>query len=131
MKDQFNVVRACDEVVKSLYRKKTELEKKLEKVKSELNQEQKETSIIYKDYELFTYEDIQTLYGNGEITEKKFDSLVKELEDKLSGNDKVNQVDILEHEIKFLGYFINETIGTKESELQKLGFSDEQIIKMR
>ena len=126
-----NAIKACDEALKFLRRKVSDLDKKLETVKKESANAKKETSIWYKDIELFTYEDIQDLYGNGVIGEKKFDSLVKELEDKLSGNDKKDEIEILEYEIKFLNYFINETVGTKESELQKLGLSDDEILKMR
>ena len=127
---KFNVVKACDEVLKVLHRKANDLEKKLTEAKEECTKHLT-CFVVYKDYELYTYEDIQALYGNGEITEKKFESLAQELEDKVSGNDKVNKVEILEYQIKFMNYFIREMSGTLESELQKLGFTDEQILKMR
>lgn len=127
---KFNVVKACDDVLKFLRRKANDLEKKLNEAKEECTKHST-CFVIYKDYELYTYEDIQALYGNGVISEKKFESLAQELEDKVSGNDHVNQVDILEHEIKFVDYLIKEIVGTQESELQKLGYTDEEIIKMR
>ncbi len=127
---KFNSIKACEEVLKFLKRKASDIEKKLNEAKEECTKHIT-CFVIYKDYELYTYEDIQALYGNGVITEKKFDSLVQELEEKVSGNDKVNQVAILEQELKIVLYFIKETVGTKESELQKLGYTDEEIIKMR
>lgn len=127
---KFNSLKACEEVLKFLKRKANDIEKKLNEAKEECTKHVT-CFVIYKDYELYTYEDIQALYGNGVITEKKFDSLVQELEEKVSGNDKVNQVAILEQELKIVLYFIKETVGTKESELQKLGYTDEEIIKMR
>ena len=127
---KFNSIKACEEVLKFLKRKANDIEKKLNEAKEECTKHIT-CFVIYKDYELYTYEDIQALYGNGVITEKKFDSLVQELEEKVSGNDKVNQVAILEQELKIVLYFIKETVGTKESELQKLGYTDEEIIKMR
>lgn len=127
---KFNSIKACEEVLKFLKRKANDIEKKLNEAKEECTKHIT-CFVIYKDYELYTYEDIQALYGNGVITEKKFDSLVQELEEKVSGNDKVNQVAILEQELKIVLYFIKEAVGTKESELQKLGYTDEEIIKMR
>lgn len=127
---KFNVVKACDETLKTLRRKRNELEKKLESAKNECTQHST-CFVTYKDYELYTYEDIQALYGNGEITEKKFEALAQELEDQVSGNDKVNQAEILEYQIKFLNHCIRDIENTKESELQKLGYTDEEILKMR
>lgn len=127
---KFNVVKACDETLKFLKRKVNDLEKKLEAAKKETTQHST-CFVVYKDYILYTYEDIQALYGNGEISSRKFDSLAKELEDQISGNDYVNAVEILEYEIKFLRYCIRDIANTKESELQKLGYTDEQILKMR
>ena len=127
---KFNVVKACDEVLKMLHKKANDLEKKLNEAKDERSQHLT-CFVVYKDYELYTYEDIQALYGNGEISEKKFESLAQELEDKVSGNDIVNKVEILEYELKFINHFIRDMEGTKECELQKLGWTDEQINKMR
>jgi len=129
MNETSNVIVACDDVLKMLHKKEKDLEKKLNIVKDE-RQTQEKICVIYKDFELYSYKDIQDLYGVGEITEKKFDSLVKELEDKVSGNAKTKEIEKLGYEIKFIKHFIQEMLGTKESELQKLGYTDEEIVKM-
>ena len=129
MEKTSNVIVALDEVLKMLHKKEKDLEKKLNIAKDE-RQTQEKICVVYKDFELYSFEDIQELYGVGEITEKKFDSLVKELKDKTSGNAKTNEIEKLEYEIKFINHFIKEMAGTKESELQKLGYTDEEIVKM-
>lgn len=79
--------------------------------------------VKYKDYDLYTYEDIQTLYGYGEITALKFDKLTKKLEDM---KNKQNN-DILESQKFYVNYLKRQIEDEINSCLKDLGYSDEEI----
>lgn len=81
--------------------------------------------IKYKDYDLYTYEDIQTLYGYGDITALKFDKLTKKLEDM---KNKQNN-DILESQKFYVNYLKRQIDDEIRNCLKDLEYSDEDIIK--
>lgn len=81
--------------------------------------------VKYKDYDLYTYEDIQTLYGYGEITALKFDKLTKKLEDM---KNKQNN-DILESQKFYVNYLKRQIDDEIRNCLKDLEYSDEDITK--
>ena len=81
--------------------------------------------VKYKDYDLYTYEDIQTLYGYGDITALKFDKLTKKLEDM---KNKQNN-DILESQKFYVNYLKRQIDDEIRNCLKDLGYSDEDITK--
>ena len=81
--------------------------------------------VKYKDYDLYTYEDIHELYGYGEITALKFDKLTKKLEDM---KNKQNN-DILESQKFYINYLKRQIEDEIRNCLKDLGYSDEDIIK--
>lgn len=80
--------------------------------------------VKYKDYDLYTYEDIHELYGYGEITELKFNKLTKQLEDK-----KNKQTSILENQKFYMEYLKQQINDEIRNCLKDLGYSNEEIIK--
>lgn len=75
--------------------------------------------INYKDFELYSINDIQDLYGNGYITENRYNMLIEELNKKRAEATLEYKIDKLEYKIKYYKFFLNSLYGTLESEKGK------------
>lgn len=100
------VVIACEEILSTLERKYNKVDKLLKEIKTQEEADLSKVFITYKEYELYTYEDIQTLYGEGVISSTRFDKLYDELKDKRAMASPKEQIGVYENELRILGNLI-------------------------
>lgn len=109
---------AHDRSIYDLGQLKLELLKKLERLKINANKHQ-DIYITFKvkgyEYEARSFEDIQDLYGTGEISTKKLDKLAEDLENKKKYLKHTVQISQLEEEIRMLSCVIREIKEAKEN----------------
>lgn len=112
-------VTAIDDIVKEINKKIKKLEKEKDNLENERKDFKESVCVVYKDSELYTYEDIQELYAYGIITENKFEKLVNELENLKATSSTDFQIEVLEYKIYYYNYFKKSLLNTKEMELEK------------
>lgn len=77
-------------------------------------------TIKYKDYEIHDVNDIQDLYGNGYITEHRYELLVQELQKERALVSLESRYEVLEFKIKYLTTFKSNLEYTLKVERSKI-----------
>lgn len=105
-------MQALEEILKTIKKQISNEERNLQGVRSANQTAQSLVHITYKGYELYSYEDIQTLYANAEITEKRMEILYNELMDKRKNAGLQYNIDKLSAKLDYWRKFEKDVYNT-------------------